>query len=162
MTDTVPIATFLTRQAADEGAELLRANEIKCAVVDPPRMSSGLGIIMGDRPQYTLIVAPEDERRARDSLAGFLGARWFLRTADGRRSHSFEAATADRLRSHAKAELDGEGWAATDCVHLAGLLEQRGSTHVWDAFRREAQVEGRTLDEWARACGCEPAQASGR
>ena len=100
MTDTVPIATFLTRQAADEGADLLRANGIKCAVVDPPSLSSVLGRALGDRPQYTLIVAPGDERRARESLDGFLGARWFLRTADGRPAHSFEAATAERLRLH--------------------------------------------------------------
>jgi hypothetical protein len=82
MAATVPIATFLTRQAADEGAELLRANQIKCAVIDPPAMSSVLGRAMGDRPQHTLIVAVGDERRARESLDGFLGARWFLRTAD--------------------------------------------------------------------------------
>jgi hypothetical protein len=162
MADTVPIAMFLTRQAADEGAELLRANQIKCAVLDPPPTSFGLGLVMGDRPEYALIVAREDGRRAGDALEGFLGARWFLRTADGARSHSFEAATAERLRSHAKAELDGEGWSATDCLHLAGLLEQRGSTHVWDAFRREPELEGRTLDEWAHACGCEPAHSSSR
>jgi hypothetical protein len=158
MTDTVPIATFLTRQAADEGADLLRANGIKCAVVDPPSLSSVLGRALGDRPQFTLIVAPGDERRARESLDGFLGARWFLRTADGRPAHSFEAATAERLRLHARTQLDGEGWAATDCLRLAGLLEQHDSAHVWDAFRRSTQLEGRTLDEWAHACGCEPAQ----
>jgi ABC-type amino acid transport substrate-binding protein len=67
MTDTVPIATFLTRPAADEAADLLRANRIKCAVIDPPVMSSVLGTV-GDRPQYTLIVAPEDEGRAREYL----------------------------------------------------------------------------------------------
>jgi hypothetical protein len=160
MAATVPIATFLTRQAADEGAELLRANQIKCAVIDPPAMSSVLGRAMGDRPQHTLIVAVGDERRARESLDGFLGARWFLRTADGRPSHSFEAATAERLRFHAQTELDGEGWVATDCLRLAGLLEQHGSAHVWDAFRRDQHLEGRTLDEWAHACGCEPAQSS--
>lgn len=160
MTATVPIASFLTRQAADEGADLLRANAIKCAVIDPPAMSSVLGRAMGDPPQYTLIVAPGDEPRARESLDGFLGARWFLRTADGRRSHAFEAATAERLRFHAWTELDGVGWAAADCLRLAGLLEQHGSAHVRDAFRRDRQLEGRTLDEWAHTCGCEPAQSS--
>jgi hypothetical protein len=35
MTDTVPIATFQTREGADEAAGLLRANRIKCAVVAP-------------------------------------------------------------------------------------------------------------------------------
>jgi len=70
MTETVPIATFLTRPAADEAADLLRANRIKCAVIDPPVMSSVLGLSMGERPQYTLIVAPEDEGRARESLGG--------------------------------------------------------------------------------------------
>jgi ABC-type amino acid transport substrate-binding protein len=70
MTATVPIATFLSRPAADEAADLLRANRIKCAVVDPQVMSSVLGLSMGDRPQYTLIVAPEDEARARESLGG--------------------------------------------------------------------------------------------
>jgi ABC-type amino acid transport substrate-binding protein len=71
MTDTVPIATFLTRSAADAAADVLRANRIKCAVIDPPVMSSVLGPAMADRPRYTLIVAPEDEGRARD----YLGAR---------------------------------------------------------------------------------------
>jgi hypothetical protein len=82
--------------------------------------------------------------------------------ADGRPSHSFEAATAERLRHHAQTELDGEGWAATDCLRLAGLLEQHGSTQVWDAFRRDKPVDRRTLDEWATACGCEPAQPTRR
>jgi hypothetical protein len=68
MTDTVPIATFLTRAAADDAAGVLRENRIKCAVVDPPVMSSVLGPAMPDRPGYTLIVAPEDEGRARDYL----------------------------------------------------------------------------------------------
>jgi hypothetical protein len=69
MTTTVPIATFLSRPAADEAADLLRANRIKCAVVDPPPLSSVLGTV-GDRPRYTLIVAPEDENRAREALGG--------------------------------------------------------------------------------------------
>lgn len=157
MTDTVPIATFQTRQGADEAAGLVRANRIKCAVIDPPGMTPVLSLAMGDRPRYTLVVASEDERPARDALEGFLGARWFLRAMDGQRSHAFEAATPERLRYHATTELGGEGWAATDCAHLAGLLEQHGWAHVWDAFHRETQLEGRTLDEWARACGCESA-----
>lgn len=68
MTETVPIATFLTRGAADDAADVLRENRIKCAVIDPPVMSSVLGPAMPDRPGYTLIVAPEDKGRARDYL----------------------------------------------------------------------------------------------
>jgi hypothetical protein len=162
MTDAVPIGTFFTRQAAEEGACLLRANQIKCAVIAPPRTVSGLGLAMGDRPEYTVIVAPGDEQSARDSLEGFLGATWFLRTSDGRPSHSFETATPKRLRYHATAELEGDT-QASNCIRLAGLLEQHRSNHVWDALKPDRRLAGLTLDEWARACGCEvaPPQTTG-
>ncbi len=157
MTDTtVPVATFETRPGADEGAELLRANGIRCAVVDPP---VGIGALVGiSRPVggYAIVVASDDEEPARETLDGFPGARWFLVGADGRRTHAFESATPQRLRRQARDGADPGGWAARDCERLAGLLEHAGHGQVFEAFRHESVLEGRTLAEWARSCGCEP------
>jgi hypothetical protein len=152
VSETVAIARFQSRQGADDAAGLLRANQIKCAVVDPPPPTFWS---MGVRQDVAVVVAREDERRAREALDGFLAARWFLRTADGERDHAFETATPERLRRYAEAEEDAGGWAAADCARLARLLEQHGWNLVWDAFHHGRTLEGRTLDEWAHACGCE-------
>jgi len=159
MDDTTPIASFRTADAADAAAELLRANAIKCAVADPseppmdplyPGMPQGEG--------HTVVVADQDADRAREALDGFLVAAWFLRARDGRRVHAFETATAERLRRHAATAADPDGWAARDCTRLADLLEAGRAVQVAGLFRHERAVEGRTLAEWAHACGCEPAE----
>lgn len=157
MDDTSPIASFRTSDAADAAAELLRANAVKCAVAESPLppvdpLSPG----MPQSEPYTVVVACEDADRAREVLDGFLDADWFLRARDGRRVHAFETATAERLRRHAAAEADPEGWAARDCARLADLLDAGGAPDVAALFRHERAIEGRTLAEWAQACGCEP------
>lgn len=158
MTDTTPIARFETRQGADDAAELLRANAIKCAVVDPPmHLVDPLYPGLREAEYHTVVVAAEDADRAREAIDGFLEAAWFLRTRDGRRAHAFETATAVRLRRHAATEADPDGWATRDCERLADLLDDRRAPRVSALFRRERTVEGRTLTEWARGCGCEPA-----
>jgi hypothetical protein len=67
--DTIPVATLESLQGADEAAGLLRANGIKCAVVDPlPSSSTVFGNTLGSG--YTLVVALEDEERAKEALEG--------------------------------------------------------------------------------------------
>ena len=67
--DTIPVATLESLQGADEAAGLLRANGIKCAVVDPlPSSSAVFGNTLGSG--YTLVVALEDEERAKEALEG--------------------------------------------------------------------------------------------
>ena len=156
MTETTPIARFLTRQAADDAAELLRANAVKCAVVDPPmHLVDPLYPGLREAGYHTVVVADDDAGPAREALAGFLDAAWFLRGRDGRRVHAFETATAERLRRHAATEADPDGWAARDCMRLADLLDAGHASEVAALFRHGGAIEGRTLAEWARACGCE-------
>jgi hypothetical protein len=158
MTETTPIARFLTRQAADDAAELLRANALKCAVIDPPmHLVDPLYPGLRDAGYHTVVVAADDADAAREALDGFLDAAWFLRSRDGRRMHAFETATAERLRRHAATEVDPDGWAGRDCERLAGLLDDRRAPQVAALFRHQHAIEGRTLAEWARGCGCEPA-----
>ena len=157
MDDTTPIASFTTPDAADAAAGLLRANAIRCAVVDsplPPVDPLSPGMPQGE--PHTVVVASEDADRAREALDGFLDAGWFLRARDGRRVHAFETASADRLRRHAATEADPDGWAARDCARLADLLDAERASQVAALFRHERAVEGRSLAEWAQACGCEP------
>ena len=156
MTETTPIGRFQTRQGADDAAELLRTNAIKCGIVDPPmHLIDPLdpGLRRADR--YTVVVATEAADRARETLDGFLEAAWFLCTREGHRLHAFESATADRLRRHAATDADPDGWAARDCERLADLLDATRTPQVGALFRRERAIEGRGLAEWARACGCE-------
>ena len=159
MDDTTPIASFHTADAADAAAELLRANAIKCAVADsplPPVDPLSPGMPQGEG--HTVVVASEDADRAREALDGFLDAEWFLRDHDGRRMHAFETATPDRLRRHAATEAEPDGWAARDCVRLADLLDGNRASQVVALFRHERTIEGRSLAEWAQACGCEPVE----
>ncbi|HXD71214.1 MAG TPA: hypothetical protein VN615_15215 [Gaiellales bacterium] len=159
MTDTTPIARFLTRQAADDAAELLRANAIRCAVVDPPmHLVDPLYPGLREAGYHTIVVADDDAETAREALAGFLDAAWFLRAQDGRRTHAFETATAERLRRHAATDADPDTWVARDCRHLAGRLDAARAPQVAALFRHQRTVEGRTLAEWAHACGCEPVE----
>jgi hypothetical protein len=156
MTETTPIARFQTRQGADDAAGLLRTNAIKCGIVDPPmHLIDPLdpGLRRADR--YTVVVATDDADRARETLDGFLDAVWFLCTREGQRSHAFESATAERLRRHAATDADPDTWAARDCERLAGLIDDHRAVQVAALFRHERTIEGRTLAEWARACGCE-------
>jgi hypothetical protein len=156
MTDTTPIARFLTRQAADDAAELLRANAVKCAVVDPPmHLVDPLYPGLREAGYHTVVVADDDAGRAREALDGFLEAAWFLRARVGRRVHAFETATAERLRRHAATDPDPDTWAARDCGRLADLLDAGHVRQVAALFRHERAIEGRTLAEWAHACGCE-------
>ena len=69
MPDTTPIAVLESREGADEAAERLRANGIKCAVIDPlPSSSAVFGITLGSG--YSVVVAVEDEQRAKATLEG--------------------------------------------------------------------------------------------
>lgn len=64
-----------TRDEAEAVAEQLRAARIKCAVVDPPA-GAAPGVISGGitdafsayRPTFGVVVASEDEDRARECL----------------------------------------------------------------------------------------------
>ena len=156
MSDTTPIASFRTSDGVNAAAALLRANTVKCAVVSLPTPVDS--VFPGAHDDYALVVATEDADRAREALAGSVEASWFLRTRDGSRVHAFETATAERLRRHAATEADPDGWAARDCVQLADLLDAGHAPHVAALFRQGGAVEGRTLAEWARGCGCEPAE----
>jgi len=157
MDDTTPIARFLTGDAAEDAAELLRANGVRCAVVAPPmHLVDPLYPGLRDAEYHTVVVAADDAAGAREALDGFIDAAWFLRARDGRRLHAFETASAERLRRHAATEADPEGWAARDCGRLADLLDAAHAPQVAALFRHERTIEGRTLAEWAHACGCEP------
>jgi len=153
MTDTTPIAGFRTWGDAIAAAELVRANGIKCAVVELPTPINA--VVPTPSDDYGLVVAAEDAVHGREAIDGFLEAAWFLRTRDGRRTHAFETATAERLRRHAETEADPDGWAARDCGHLADLVDEARAPQVSALFGHEGLIEGRSLAEWARACGCE-------
>lgn len=161
MARTVTIARFETYEGAKEAAELLRANHIKCTFDMLPRDLSGALFGVGTSTLgFPLIVAPGDAQRARDVLRGFLDAKWFLSSPDGRHEHAFETASPATLRAHAESLGDDSvGWSKRDCERLADLLEQAGKHQVYDAFHhgwlrdREGTLDGRTLDEWAIACG---------
>jgi hypothetical protein len=128
--ETEPIASLATGQGAQEVAQILRANGIRCAVIGPP---------------------------------------------DGRAYHSFEAATPAVLRAHVEHHADPDAITTRQVAYLADLVEQMGQPTVYEAFRehrrllpdRPQPVLGRTLDDWARACGCahvhigRPSQAEG-
>lgn len=158
---TVTIARFQTYDGAEEAAELLRVNHIKCAFTTPPPDLTGLLSFVGSANLgYPLIVAVEDHERAKEALRGILDAKWFLCSPDGHHEHAFETATPATLRAHADAlDPDTPGWERTDCDRLADLIEHAGKTQVFDLFHHGVLhhhgtlVEGRTLPEWATACG---------
>ena len=151
--DTTPIAVLSSPQGADEAVELLHGNGIKCAVANPVLTTFGSNQ-MGSG--YTVIVANEDKKRAKEALEGMLAAKWFLRTSSGQRYHAFETATAEEIREHlAEAHEPTGGWSSTDVGHLADLLDQHRHSYVGKLFKHGHPLEGRTLDEWAVACGCE-------
>jgi hypothetical protein len=156
MSETTPIARFLTRQGADDAAELLRANAVRCAVVDPPwHLVDPFYPGLRDAGYHTIVVADDDAGKAREALDGFLDAAWFLCARDGRRVHAFETATSELLHRHAATDADPDTWTARDCVRLAGVLDDHRAPQVAALFRHERVIEGRTLAEWAHACGCE-------
>jgi hypothetical protein len=153
--DTVPIAELESQQGAEEAADLLRANGIRCAVVDP--MNVGPFPSMGGG--HVVVVAVEDEAVAREALEGFVLARWFLCTASGERFHAFETATADLLRRQSESQPYADGASTTQLRRLSELLTENRLQRVADAFASGDALEGRTLDEWAAACACERAHA---
>ncbi len=72
--DTVPVAMLDTREAAEDVAQQLRDHDIKCAVVDPPADATS-GVFGGMagwegayRAAFGVVVAPDDEARARECL----------------------------------------------------------------------------------------------
>lgn len=166
MTRTKEIASFRSALAANEVAEILRANGIECSVESAPNTTlpsmGSYATTAGTEPFIRVFVSDEDEERAQEALEGALASRWFLRTPDGRRYHSFEAATVAVLRAHATNQKhSGDGFDLREVTYLADVMEQHNWDTVYQAFheghlfrRRERTVEGRTLDDWARSCGC--------
>jgi len=158
--ETEPIASLATGQGAEEVAQILRANSIRCAVIGPPAQQ----VIRpyAGRFNTSVVIAPADEAAAREALQGIFACAWFLRTPDGRAYHSFEAATPAVLRAHVEHHADPDAFTTRQVAYLADLVEQMGQPTVYEAFRehrrlrpdRPQEVLGRTLDDWARACGC--------
>ena len=171
--ETEPIASLATGQGAQEVAQILRANGIRCAVIGPPDQQ----VIRpyAGRFNTTVVIGPADDTAAREALQGIFACGWFLRTPDGRAYHSFESATPAVLRAHVEHHADPDAITTRQVAYLADLVEQMGQPTVYEAFRehrrllpdRPQPVLGRTLDDWARACGCahvhigRPSQAEG-
>ncbi len=60
-----PVWEAQARSDADDVCAALRAQGIKCAVTEPTIPYVAMPF-MANTPQYTVVVAPEDEQRARD------------------------------------------------------------------------------------------------
>jgi hypothetical protein len=154
--DTVPIAYFETDEGAQEAVDILHANDIRCAVDEPVMGLTGMLAMVPGR--VTVIVAAADEARAREAVAPLFEAKWWLTNAGGQRYLAFEVASAEELRQHAENDDRLTGTQLGELRRLAELLDQHGWKHVGfgfhHAFRHDSQLEGRTLDEWAQACGC--------
>jgi hypothetical protein len=162
MSATAEIGALYTSQAVHEAREILRANGMEMSVYEK---ALGPGPMLGSLdlwvPLFLLRVPKEDEQRAREALRGAFASEWFLRAPDHRPYHSFEAATVEALRhyftSHQGHEVDFE---LREADHLADLMEQHGWHTVWHAFHEghiihhPRLVDGKSLDEWARLCGC--------
>ncbi|MGN6380295.1 MAG: hypothetical protein ACTHNU_15180 [Gaiellales bacterium] len=157
MADTVAVALFQTQEGAEEAASMLRANGIKCAVGDLTTSFGGMPIPSVDR--IPVIVSTADEKLARDVLDGLFTARWFLTNPDGHRYLAFEACSAEQLRHHVETHPDLPPTTRGELEQLASLLDQHGWDEVEQAFhhllRHDSKLEGRSLDEWAVACGCQ-------
>jgi hypothetical protein len=162
MQRTTVIATLTTHAGAVDVTDILEANGIRCAVEEPASERFGTTSVLPMRQprNHYVVVAEDDAARAREALQGLFASTWFLLTPDGRPYHSFEAATVDVLRAHAAGNPDG-GWSLRDAAFLADEMERNGWTTVYQAFHerhrlheRERLVAARTLDDWARACGC--------
>jgi hypothetical protein len=160
---TTVIATLTTRQAAVDVAGILRANEIECEINEPSdaRYGGWAGFAPPDPRNYFVFIAKTDQARAHDALQGVLVSKWFLLTPDGLPYHAFEAATVDVLRSHVAGHPETDDWSLRDVAHLADEMERRGWNTVYQAFHdrhllheRERPLDARTLDDWARRCGC--------
>jgi hypothetical protein len=161
---TVELGRFETAQAANDVVKILRANGIECSVEAtslPPQTVPGFyGGTVGHWNWHSVFVAKDDKLRARESLQGVFASEWFLRTPDGHPYHSFEAATVDILRAHAAGLADDEGFGRLDINHIADTMEQHGWHTVWQAFHEgrirhhDRKLDGLTLHEWARRCGC--------
>jgi hypothetical protein len=165
--ETTEIARLATSEGAAEVAELLRANGIECAIEEPKwadltKMTGALpvGRISGTW-DYLVFVAKDDVGRAREALQGAFASEWFLRGPNGSRYHSFEAATPEVLRRYCTDCPETDEFALQTIRYLADLLEREHRPTVYEAFHerhllrhRERLVEARSLDDWAKACGC--------
>ena len=156
MAETVPIAYFETDEGAQEAVDILHANGIKCGIDEPVLGFTGALMILRNR--VTVIVSAADEARGREAVEPLFAAKWWLTNSDGQRYLAFEVASADELRSHADNDSRLTEVQVMDIRRLAGLLDQHGWNHAGfgfhHAFRHDSKLEGRTLDEWAQACGC--------
>jgi hypothetical protein len=158
--ETEPIASLATREGAQEVAQILRANGIRCAVVGPPELHAPLMYV--GRLNTSVVIDPADEAAAREALQGIFACAWFLRTPDGRAYHAFEAATPAVLRAHVEHHADPDAFTTRQVAYLADLVDQLGQPTVYEAFRehrrlrpdRTQPVLGMSLDDWAEACGC--------
>jgi hypothetical protein len=166
--DTTVIASLETHAGAAEVVELLRTNGIECALEEPAvgaRLETTgvlpIEAIGGAGMCYEVLVAKGDEARAREALQGAFASEWFLRAPDGGRYHSFEAATPAVLRRYVSDCPETDEFALQTVRYLADLLEREHRPTVYEAFHerhflrhRERLVEARSLDDWARSCGC--------
>lgn len=156
---TVPIAYFETGEGAQEAVDILHANGIKCAVGQPGDATGYTGaLITAEMNRISVIVAAEDEARGREAVHPLFAAKWWLTNEAGQRYLAFEVAAADELRQQADNDGRLSDGQASELRRLAGLLDQHGWKHVGfgfhHPFRQDSTLEGRTLDEWAQACGC--------
>ena len=170
MPDVVPVAFLGSQQSAQDALELLRANGIKCAIGSvAPQTTTGLrttGVMrrpMGAVRRIPVVVAAGDEQRAREALNDLFAARWWLLNPAEQRYLAFEDATPEQLRHQAQTHLDATDSQRSALYRLAELLEQHDWEHAGQAFvrvfRRDARLEGQTLDQWGEACGCQSAHA---
>jgi hypothetical protein len=162
--DTVAVALFQTHEGAEEAASMLRANGIKCAVGDLSTSFGGMPIPSVDR--IPVIVSTADEKVARDVLDGLFTAGWFLRNPEGHRYLAFDASSAEQLRHHVETSPGLDPAVRGELERLAALLDEHGWDEFEQAFhhllRHDTQLDGRSLDEWAVACGCERAHSERR
>ena len=166
---TVELAAFHTAEGASEVADLLEANGIQSSVESTqhgsalPNMGSYAAAFRDAGYDWRLFVAEEDETRARDAVQGMFASKWFLRAPDGHPYHSFEAATVEVLRAHVAAQREDDRsseFGRLGAGYLADAMQRQRWHTVWQAFHeghihhRHRLLDGLTLDDWARRCGC--------
>ena len=169
MPEIVAVAFLRSDESAQDALDVLRANGIKCAIghtgADEIRLQPAPPLRPGIQPlrHIPIIVAAEDEQRAQEALTDVFAARWWLLNPAQERYLVFEDASPEQLRHQAQTHLEATDSQRSALYRLAELLEQHGWGHVGQAFvrvfRHDAKLDGRTLDEWGEACGCQRAQA---
>jgi hypothetical protein len=170
--DVVPVAFVRSDESAQDALEVLRANGIKCAVghtgPDEIRLRPAPPLRPGIQTlkRIPIIVAAEDEKRAREALTDLFAARWWLLNPSEQRYLAFEDASPEQLRHQAQTHLEATDSQRSALYRLAELLEQHRWEHVGQAFvrvfRHDDRLEEQTLDEWGAACGCQSAHAEAR